>query len=85
MKFSSNLTPVDESDIVFGRSTMQLIIYFSGFEMSTRLSVTVAWFPALEIKTGTATKTGTITRYLLSFLEKLVDIDGFSDFFISIY
>ena len=46
---------------------MQLIIYFSGFEMSTRLSVTVAWFPALEIKTGTANKTGTITRYLLSF------------------
>ena len=43
-------------------------IFFSGFEMSTRLSVTVAWFPALEIKTGTANKkTGTITRYLLSF------------------
>ena len=29
---------------------MQLIVYFSGFEMSTRLSVAVAWFPALEIK-----------------------------------
>ena len=35
---------------------MQLITYFSGFEMSTRLSVTGAWFSALEIKTGTANK-----------------------------
>ena len=47
----------DERDIVFGRSTMQLIIYFSGFEMSTGLSVAVAWFPALKIKkNGTANK-----------------------------
>ena len=47
---------------------MQLIIYSSGFEMSTRLSVTVAWFPAYEIKTGTGNKNRNYhTRYLLSF------------------
>ena len=75
----------DESDIVFGRSTMQLIIYLSGFEMSTRLSVTVAWFQAIKIKTGTANKNRNYHKVLAFCLEKLVDIDGFSDFFISIY
>ena len=50
--------------------------------MSTRLSVTVAWFPALEIKTRTANKNRNYHKVRAFFLEKLVDIDGFSDFFI---
>ena len=49
--------------------------------MSTRLSVTVAGFPALEIKTGTANKSRNYHTVLAFFLEKLVDIDGFNDFF----
>ena len=48
--------------------------------MSTRLSVTVAWFPALKIKTGTANKNRNYHKVLAFFLEKLVDIDGFSNF-----
>ena len=48
--------------------------------MSTRLSVSVAWFPVLEIKTGTANKNRNYHKVLAFFLEKLVDIDGFSDF-----
>ena len=44
--------------------------------MSTRLSVTVTWFPALEIKTGTANKNRNYHKVLAFFLEKLVDVDG---------